>query len=154
MALHLDSNCSYSQHQSFYVWTIVCRKAQSYPLQSAWIRMPIIRASGTLSVLALFDLIFSNLDNQNITLLICQSKHHLVNMPVERHFVRSNEKQPYLRCPSKLPCWKCPSKGPIPIEKPFADANRRTICRCQSKDLLQMPIKGPFVDANRRAFYK
>ena len=27
----------------------------------------------------------------------------------------------------------------MPIERPYA--NRRTFCRCQSKDLLQMPIE-------------
>ena len=78
----------------------------------------------------------------------CQSKHYLVDIPVKRQFVRSNKKQPYLRCPPKLPCWKCPSNVPTPIEGPFADARRRTFCRCQSKNLLQMSIEGPFADAN------
>ena len=89
---------------------------------------PIIRASGTLSVLALFDLIFSNLDNQNITLLKFQWKHHLVDMPVERHFVRYNEKTTLFKMLVEVAVLE------MPIERPYT--NRKTFCRCQSKDLL------------------
>ena len=78
----------------------------------------------------------------------------LVQIPIEGLWHNTKSKDP-LPCQSKgldtMPIEKLVMR---PIERPFADVNRRMLCRCQSKSILEMPIEMHFGDANRKALWR